>query len=87
MKLLDLLDKDLHKSPDARIFLTGRPHIRGGADKHLARRSATGYITPTRSDTTVFPRAKLEENRMLGAMEEGLAEKSIQNIPETVSEM
>ena len=36
VKLLDSLNQILQKSPGARIFLTGRPHIRCEVDKHLA---------------------------------------------------
>ena len=35
VKLLDSLNQILQKSMGARIFLTGRPHIRAEVDKHL----------------------------------------------------
>ena len=87
VKLLDSLNKILQKSPGVRIFLTGRPHILGEVEKHLAGSAATRSITPTKKDITIFLRAKLKEDTMLEAMDESLEEEIIQNIPETVSEM
>jgi len=45
VKLLDSLNQILQKSPGARIFLTGRPHIRGEVNKHLSGRATTIYNT------------------------------------------
>ena len=87
VNLLDSLNQILQMSPGARIFLTGRPHIRGEVDKHLAGRAATRSITPTKNDVITFLRAKLKEDTMPDAMDESLEEEIMQNIPETVSEM
>ena len=86
MKLLDSLNQVLQNSPGARIFLTGRPHIRGEIDKHLPGRAATRAITPSKNDIIVFLRAKLKEDTMPDAMDESLEEEIIENIPETISE-
>ena len=87
VNLLDSLNQILQMSPGARIFLTGRPHIRGEVDKHLAGRAATRSITPTTNDVITFLRAKIKEDTMPDAMDEILEEEIMQNIPETVSEM
>ena len=87
MKLLDSLSEILQKSPSARIFLTGRPHIRTEVEKHLAGRAATRSITPTKNDMVLFLRAKLKEDTMRAAMNESLEEEIMRNIPETVPEM
>ena len=87
VKFLDSLSQILQKAPGARIFLTGRPHIRGEVERHLAGRAATRYIAPTKDDITIFLRAKLREDTMPEAMDESLEEEIIKNIPETVSEM
>ena len=76
-KLLDSLNQILQKSQGARIFLTGRPHIRGEVDKHLAGRAATRSITPTKGDIIIFLRAKLKEDTMPEAMDEGLEDEII----------
>ena len=87
VKLLDSLDDILQKSPRARLFLTGRSHIRGEVEKHLAGRVAIRSITPTKDDVTAFLRAKLKEDTMPDAMDARLEEEIIQNIPQSVSEM
>ena len=87
MELLDSLNQIIQKSPSVRIFLTGRPHIRGEIDKHLAGRAATRPITTAKDDITKFLRAKLKADTIPDAMDESLEEEIIKNIPETVSEM
>ena len=87
VKLLDSLNQIMQKSSTVRIFLTGRPHIRGEIDKHLAGRAATRPIAPTKDDIIIFLRAKLKEDTIPGAMDESLEEEIIKNILETVSEM
>jgi len=86
-KLLDLLNQVLQKAPGARLFLTGRPHIRDEFDKHLAGRVVTRSIIPADSDIVTFLRAKLKEDTMPHAMDESLEEEIILNIPKTVSKM
>ena len=86
-KLLDSLNQITQKSLGARIFLTGRPHIRGEIDKHFSGRAATRSITPTKGDIITFLRAKLKEDTIPDAMDEGLEGEIVNNIPETVSEM
>ena len=87
LKLLDSLNQILQKSPGARLFLTGRPHIRSEFERHLAGRAATRWITPTKNDIITFFRAKLREDTMPDAMDEILDEEIIQNLPGAVSEM
>ena len=87
VKLLDSLNQILQNSPGARIFLTGRRHIRDEIDKHLGGRAATRPIAPTKDDIIIFLRAKLKEDTIPGAMDESLEQEIINNILETVSEM
>ena len=87
MKLLDSLNQILQRSPDARIFLTGRPHIRTEVEKHLAGRAAVRSITPTKGDIIIFLQAKLKEDTIPDAMDDNLVEEITNNIPGTVSEM
>ena len=87
VKLLDSLNQIMQKSPSARIFLTGRPHIRGEIDKHLAGRAVTRPIAPTKDDIIIFLRANLKEDMIPDAMDESLEEEIMKNILEAVSEM
>jgi len=87
LKVLDLLNQILQKSPWARLFLTGRPHIRSEVEKHLAGKAAARSITPTTNDIITFLRAKLGEDTMPDAMDESLKEEIICNLPRAVSEV
>ena len=87
VRLLNSLNQILQKSRGARIFLTGRPHIRSEVEKNLAGRVATRSITPTKADIIIFLRAKLREDTIPEAIDKALEEEIIQNIPKTVSEM
>ena len=83
--LLDSLNQILQKSPGARLFMTGRPHVLGEVEKHLRGRAATRSITPIKNDITRFLRAMLREDTMPDVMDESLEEEIIRNIPETVT--
>ena len=87
VRLLGSLNQILRKSSRARIFLTGRPHIRSEIGKHFAERAATRSISPTKDDIIIFLGAKLKEDTIPGAMDGSLEEEILQNIPETISEM
>jgi len=87
VKLLDSLKQILHKSPNTRIFLAGRLHIRDLVEKHLAGRVAAVSITPTKDDIVRFLRVKLKEDTTPEAMDKSLEEDIIKSIPDAVSEM
>jgi len=87
VKLLDSLKQILHKSPNTRIFLAGRSHMRGEVEKHLAGRVVAVSITPTKDDIVIFLREKLKEDTTPDAMDTSLEEDILKTIPETVSEM
>ena len=86
-KLLDSLNQILRGSPGTRIYLTGRPHIRGEVEKHLAMMAVTRSIKPTKDDIVIFLRAKLREDTIPEAMDGSLEEEIMRNIPEIGSEM
>ena len=86
-QLLDSLKQILYKSPNARIFLAGRLHIRDEVEKHLAGKVAVVSITPTKDDIVRFFRAKLKEDTTPDAMDKSLEEGIIRTISETVPEM
>ena len=47
-EILDSLRQILENSPNARIFLTGRRHVRGEIDRHLGGRATVLSIKPSR---------------------------------------
>ena len=86
VKLLDSLDQVLQKSSGARIFMTGRPHIKAEIEKRLSRRVASIAITPTRGDITEYLRTRLMEDTNPEAMDSGLEADILRKIPDDISE-
>lgn len=86
-KILGSLKQILEKSPNTRIFLTGRPHIRGEVDSRLAREAATVSISPSRDDIASYLRSRLEEDPNPDAMDSHLEAEILKKFPETTSEM
>jgi len=81
------LNQILQKSPDTRIFMTGRPHIEDEIGKRLSGRVKTVRITPRRDDIIRYLRSKLDEDTVLDAMDSSLEEDILKKIPEDISEM
>src|SRR5437660_1146929 len=57
LKVLSSIRQIARKSPDTRIFLTGRPYIRGEIVKHLSGRVAIVSISPHKNDVIGYIRA------------------------------
>ena len=70
--ILDSLRQVLERSPSTRVFLTGRPQIRGEIERRLAGRTAIVSITPSRDDIVEYLRARLDKDTILGAMNSDL---------------
>ena len=85
VKLLDSLNQILTESPGARIYLTGRPHIRTEVEEYLAGRLASTSLLPAKDDITAFVRAKLREGTMQDTVDPRLEEDIIQDIITTFS--
>ena len=86
-RLFDSLKAILTKSPDARIFVTGRPHIRAEIEIRLVGRVASVSVSPTRNDIVRFLRARLSEDETPDAMDESLEAEILEKIPGNISEM
>ena len=86
-KILDSLNQILKKSPETRIFVTGRPHIRPEIGRCLAGRVTSVSISPRRSDIITYLYRRLREDTTPDAMDSGLAAEILRKIPENVSEV
>ena len=86
-RLLDSLKEILDKSPGARIFVTGRPHIRSEVETRLSRRVTSVSVCPTREDIIHFLRVRLSEDETPDAMDESLEVNILERIPGSISEM
>ena len=87
VKLLSSLRDVIQKSTGTRVFLTGRPHIRGGIEKRLGGGILSLFISPNEDDIIKYLRARLEEDTTPEAMDDSLEADILKSIPESVSEM
>jgi len=87
LRLCVSLREILEKSPGARIFMTGRPHIKAEIEKRLAGHVASVSVSPTTGDIISFLRVRLSEYEIPDAMDAVLEAEILEEIPENVSEM
>jgi len=87
VKILDALKQILEKSPSTRIFITGRPHIRGEVERRLGGKVICVSLCPNKEDIIRYLRVRLGEDETPDAMDESLVADILKKIPESVSEM
>ena len=85
--LFDALKKIVDKSPDSRIFVTGRPHIRAEIERHLAGRVISVSLSPARNDIIRFLRIRLSKDETPDAMDKSLEAEILEKIPGSIPEM
>ena len=71
-EFLRALREILQDAPNVRLFLTGRPYIRGELDKHLTIRPYAIHIVADQGDITRYLIQKMEEDQDPGLMTEDL---------------
>jgi len=86
-RLFDSLKDILEKSPGARIFVTGRPHILTEIETRLSGRVKSVSLGPTRDDIIRFLRVRLSEDETPDAMDSSLEADILEKIPGSISEM
>ena len=87
VKILDSLKQVLEKSPGARVFITGRPHIQAEMEKRLGGKVISVSLCPNKEDIIRYIRVRLGEDETPDAMDESLTANILEKIPENVSEM
>ena len=85
-EVLDSLKQIVERSPDTRIFLTGRRHIRGEIDEHLGGRAEILSIKLNYDDTAEYIRMRLSKDTSQNAMDSGLEAEIIKTITENIPE-
>ena len=85
-EVLHSLRQILDKSPNTRIFLTGRRHIQGEIDKHLGGSAEILSIKPNYDDMVGYIRMRLSKDTSLEAMDSDLEAKIIKSITENIPE-
>jgi len=83
-EILGSLSQILEKSPNTRIFLTGRPHIRGEIDRHLGEGVIFLLIQPNPDDIVGYVRMRLSKNTSLDRMDSGLEDEIVKSISENI---
>ena len=61
-ELLRALRQIISDTPNIRLFLTGRPHIRGEFDKHLTQRAYIIHIMTDQEDIARYVSRKIDED-------------------------
>jgi len=85
-EVLGSLRQILEKSSNARIFLTGRRHIRGEIESCLGGRLAILSVKPSDDDIVGYIRMRLSKDTALDAMDSGLEGEIIKSIVENIPE-
>ena len=85
-EILDSLRQILEKSPNTRIFLTGRRHIGDEIDRHLGERTTVLSTKPNRDDIVGYIRMRLSKDTSLEGMDTGLEDEIIKSITENIPE-
>jgi len=85
-EVLASLQQIIGESPNTRIFLTGRRHIRGEVDRHLGGRTRVLSIKPNPDDIVGYVRMRLTKDTSLERMDGGLEDEIIKGITENVPE-
>ena len=86
-RLFDSLKEILEKSPGARIFVTGRPHICPEIETRLAGLVTSVSVSPARDDIVRFLRVRMSEDETPDAMDESLEAEILEKIPGCISDM
>ena len=81
--------RQIIETPNTRLFLTGRPHIRLELDRHLTKGAYTIHIVPDQGDIARYISQKLDDDddRDPDLMTESLKNDIMKTMLETVSDM
>ena len=88
-EFLRTLRQIIQEAPNIRLFLTGRPHIRGELEKHLTQGAYTIHIVPDQGDIARYLSRKLDDDddRDPDLMTENLRNDIMKIMLEKASEM
>jgi len=84
--VLESLAQILQGSPDTRIFMTGRPHVRGEVERRLGGAATSIFIRTTEDGVLRFLREKLRKDTSPNTMSSTLEGDIMKAIPAISSE-
>lgn len=74
-------------SPNARLFVTGRPHIQTELKEHHGKALQIILFKPAKGDITRYLEMKLQDDEFRQEMDSELKRGIMEEIPEKISEM
>ena len=87
LQVLNALGQILQTSPNTRMFITGRSHIRGAVERELGGRVISLSIKPKDDDIVTYLRARLRQDTtpevMDSELEDDIMNSILEEIPET----
>jgi len=86
LEILDALGQILRGSPNTRIFMTGRSHIRGVVEREPGGKTTSVSIASREYDIVTYLRARLGKKTTPEAMDSCLENDIMKSIPEETSE-
>ena len=86
LEVIEALGQILQRSPNTRIFMTGRSHVRGAVEKELGGKAISVSITPRYHDIITYLRMRLRKDTSAEVMDIRLESDIMKSIPEEVSE-
>jgi len=86
VEVLNALGEILLSSPNTRIFMTGRSHIRRVAERGLGGRATSVLIKPRDDNIVTYLRTRLKKDTTPEVMDSGLENDIMKSIPEEISE-
>ena len=84
--VLDSLGQILRGSPNTRIFMTGRPHIRSEIERRISGGATSMSIEPKEYDVVRYLRERLRNDTTPEVMNSALEEDILKSIPEASAE-
>ena len=87
MVVLESLGQILQGSPNTRLFITGRPHVRSEVERELGGVATFVLIRATEDGVVRFLREKLRKDTIPNVMSSTLERDIMKNIPAISSEM
>ena len=89
LEFLRALRQIMQEAPNLRLFLTGRPYIRGELDKNLTKRAYAIHIVADQGDITRYLNQKLDDDddQDPGLMTDDLKDNIMKTMLEKPSEM
>jgi len=86
MMVLESLNQILRGSPDTRIFMTGRPHVRSEVERELGGAVTFVFVRATDDGVLRFLREKLRKDTIPNMMSSTLEGEIMESIPAISSE-